>query len=80
MKGVSRWHYRPLKILLDLSVELLMFGKVIVEGLGSTNVDLESCPCHILTSMGGSKWAWGLTKHEVVIQINLCKAVDYTTV
>jgi hypothetical protein len=44
-----------------------MLGKIIVEGLGLTNVDLEPCPYQILTSMGRSKWVQGLTKHEVVI-------------
>jgi hypothetical protein len=30
-----------------------MLGKVVVDGLGLTNVDLDPCPYHILTSMDG---------------------------
>jgi hypothetical protein len=44
-----------------------MLGKVVVEGLGLTNVNLEPCPYQILTSMGRSERTQGITKHEVVI-------------
>jgi hypothetical protein len=37
-------------------------GKVVVGGVGLTNVDFDPCPYHILTFMGGSKKAQGLTK------------------
>jgi hypothetical protein len=30
--------------------------------------------------MGGSKRVWGITKHEVVIQVNLIKLVKYTMI
>jgi hypothetical protein len=31
----------------------LMLGKIIVNGFGLINVDLDPCPYHILTSIGG---------------------------
>jgi hypothetical protein len=34
MKGGSKRYYRPQNILLDLGVQPLMLGKVVVEGLG----------------------------------------------
>jgi hypothetical protein len=34
-----------------------MLGKVIIEGLGLTDVDLDPCPYQILTFIGGSKKA-----------------------
>jgi hypothetical protein len=55
-------------VLLDSGVQTLMLGKTIVDGLILTNADLDPCPYHILTSMGGSKKAQGLTKQEIVIQ------------
>jgi hypothetical protein len=42
------------------------------------DADLDPCPYHILTSMGGSKKTWRLTKQEIVIQVNPNKLVDYT--
>jgi hypothetical protein len=57
-----------------------MLGKIVVEGLALTDVDLEPCPYHILTLMGGSKRAQGITKHEVVIQVNTIRFIDYTMV
>jgi hypothetical protein len=57
-----------------------MLGKVVVDGLGLTNADLDPCPYHILTSMGGSKKAQGLTNQEIVIQINPNKPTNYTIV
>jgi hypothetical protein len=44
-----------------------MLGKVDVDGLGLTNVELDPCPYHILTSMGGSEKAQRLTKQDIVI-------------
>jgi hypothetical protein len=35
-----------------------MLGKAVVDGLGLTDVDLDPCPYHILTSMDG------LEKHD----------------
>jgi hypothetical protein len=32
-----------------------MLGKIVVDGLGLMDADLDPCPYHILTSMGGSK-------------------------
>jgi hypothetical protein len=55
-----------------------MLGKVVVDGLGLTNVDLDPCPYHILTSMGGLEKTRRLTKQEIVIQVNPNKLVDYT--
>jgi hypothetical protein len=46
-----------------------MLGKAIVDGLGLTDLNLYPCPYHILTSMGGSKKARGLTKQQIVIQL-----------
>lgn len=60
---------------MDSNVEPLMSGKTIVEGFGLINIDFKPCLCQILTSMGGSKNVWRLTKHEVVIQINLNKPI-----
>jgi hypothetical protein len=56
-----------------------MLGKVIVEGLRLIDVDLELCMYQILMLMGGSKKAQGITKHEVIIQVNPIRHVDYTT-
>jgi hypothetical protein len=55
-----------------------MLGKAVVEGLRLIDANLELCMYQILTSMGGSKKAWGITKHEVIIQINPIRLVDYT--
>jgi hypothetical protein len=49
-------------MLLDYGVQPLMLGKVVVDGLGLTYVDIDPCPYHILTSMGGPKKTQGLTK------------------
>jgi hypothetical protein len=49
-------------VLLDFGVQPLMLGKVVVDGLGLIDVDIDMCPYHILTSMGGSKKAQGLSK------------------
>jgi hypothetical protein len=57
LKGVFGQHYQPQRILLDSGDQLLMLGKGTMEGLGSTNANLESCPYAILTSMGGLEWA-----------------------
>jgi hypothetical protein len=43
MKGVSKQYYRPQKVFLDSQVQPLMLGKVIVEGLLMTDVNLEPC-------------------------------------
>jgi hypothetical protein len=53
---------QPFRVLLDFGVQPLMLGKVVVDGLGLTNVNLDPCLYHILTTMGGSKKALGLTK------------------
>lgn len=44
-----------------------MLAKVVMEGLGLTNANLEPCLYKILTSMGGLEKAWGLIKHEIEI-------------
>jgi hypothetical protein len=49
-------------VLLDFSAQPLMLGKVDVDGFGLTHVDLDPCPYHILTSMGGLEKAQGLTE------------------
>jgi hypothetical protein len=49
-----------------------MLGKV-VDGLGLIDVDLDPCPYQILTSMGGSKKARGLTKQKIMIHVNFNK-------
>jgi hypothetical protein len=33
--------YRPHKVLLDFNVQPLMLGKVVVDGLGLTNIDFD---------------------------------------
>jgi hypothetical protein len=52
LRGVLGQCYGSQRILLDLGVQLLMLGKVLEEGLGLINVDLELCPYSILMSMG----------------------------
>jgi hypothetical protein len=42
-------------MLLDFDVQTLMLGKIILHGLGLTNVDLDPCPYQVLTSMGRSE-------------------------
>jgi hypothetical protein len=49
-------------VLLDFSVQPLMLGKVVIEGLKLINVDLEPFPYQILTYMGGPQKEQGLTK------------------
>jgi hypothetical protein len=49
---------------LDSSAQPLMLGKVIVDGFGLINVNFHPCPYQILTSMGGLKKTWRLTKQE----------------
>jgi hypothetical protein len=39
-----------------------MLGKVVIDGIGLIGADLDPCPYHILTSMGGSEKAQGLVK------------------
>jgi hypothetical protein len=57
-----------------------MLGKTIVNDFGLIDVNLDPCPYQILTSMGGSEKAQGLTKHEIVIQININKPTNYIIV
>jgi hypothetical protein len=49
-------------VLLDFNVQPLMLGKTTINGLGLINVNLDPCPYHILTSMGGLEEARGLLK------------------
>ncbi len=77
MKGALTRQYQPLGVLLDFSVQPLMLGKVAIDGLGLIDVDLDPCPSHISTSMGGSKKAQGLTKQKIMIQVNSNKPADY---
>jgi len=67
-------------VLLDFGVQPLMLGKVVVDSFGLTDVNLDPCPYHILTSMDGLEIARGLTKQEIVIQINPNKLANYITV
>ncbi len=67
LKGASAQWYQPLKVLLDSNVQPLMLGKTIVDGLGLTDVNLDPCPYHILTSMGGLEKTRRLTKQQIVI-------------
>jgi hypothetical protein len=60
----------PTPILLDSSVQLLMLGTVAMEGFKMINANIKPCLYYILTSMGGLKKAWGLTKLNIVIQVN----------
>jgi hypothetical protein len=57
-----------------------MLGKTIVYGFGLIDVNLDPCPYENFTSMGGLEKAQGLTKHEIVIQINDNKPINYTIV
>jgi hypothetical protein len=54
--------------------------KLLLNGLGLINIDLDPCPYHILTSMGGSEKTQRLTKQEVVIRVNPNKPTNYTIV
>jgi hypothetical protein len=56
-----------------------MLSKAKMEGLGLINANFEPCLHQILTSMGMSKKAKRLTKQVIVIQINLNKLTNYTT-
>jgi len=55
------------KDFIGFSCSISDVGKMAMEGIGLTNANLEPCSYKILMSMGESKKAWGLTKHEVVI-------------
>jgi hypothetical protein len=48
--------------MLDSDVQPLMLGKIVVDGLGLTNANLDPCPYKNFTSMGGSNKAQRLTK------------------
>ncbi len=62
LKGALAQRYQPFRVLLDFGVQPLMLGKAIVNGLGLINVDLDPCPYHILTTMGGLEKTRRLTK------------------
>jgi hypothetical protein len=38
---------------LDFNAQPLMLGKIIIDGFGLIDANLDPCPYHILTSMGG---------------------------
>jgi hypothetical protein len=57
-----------------------MLGKTTIDDLGLTNVDFHPCPYHSLTLMGGLEKTWGLTKKEIVIQVNPNKPAYYIIV
>jgi hypothetical protein len=46
--------YRPNWVLLDFGAQPLMLGKVACIGLGIRRLELEPCPFHIQTSLGGA--------------------------
>jgi hypothetical protein len=60
--GVLSKRYQPYKVLLNSNVQPLMLGKTIVEGLGLINANFEPGMYQIMTSMGGLRKAWVLTK------------------
>ncbi len=41
LRGASTCHYRPHRVWLDSNVQPSMLGKVVVDGLGLTNVDFS---------------------------------------
>jgi hypothetical protein len=53
LKGALARRYQPLKVLLDYGVQPLMLSKTTIDGLGLIDGDIDPCPYHILTSMGG---------------------------
>lgn len=57
-----------------------MLGIVAMGGLGLTDANWEPCLYYILTTMGQLERVRGITKHEVIIQVNHVKLVDYTMV
>jgi hypothetical protein len=65
LRGASTHRYQPLQVSLAFSVQPLMLGKAIVDAFGLTNVDLDPCSYHILTSMGGSKKTRRLTEQQL---------------
>ncbi len=80
IKKASTCRYQLNKVLLDYSARPLMLGKVIIDGLGLTDVDFDPCPYQILTSMGGLKKTQWLIKQEIVIKFNPNKSTYYTIV
>jgi hypothetical protein len=46
------------------------------KGFRLINVNLKPCSYEIMTSMGMSKRAWALIKHEVVIQVVINKLAN----
>jgi hypothetical protein len=61
-------------VLLDSNV--LVLGKIAIDGLRLINVNFNPCPYQILASMGGLGKIQRLIKHEIVIQINPNKPID----
>jgi hypothetical protein len=57
-----------------------MLGKIVIDGLGLTYANFDPWPYQILTSMGGLKKAQGLTKQEIMIQVNPNKPTNYIIV
>jgi hypothetical protein len=69
----------PKYFVIHLGVQPLMLGKMTIKGFEFIKIDFKPCPYQILTSTSGSKKVQGLTKHEVVIQVNPKKLAYYTT-
>jgi hypothetical protein len=67
-------------MLFDSNAQPLMLGRVVVDGLGLTNVDIGPYSYHIFTSMGGLEKARKLTKQKIMIQVNLNKLTNFITV
>jgi hypothetical protein len=79
LKGALTRRCQPLRVL-DFDVQPLMLSKTIVEWSWIDQHDLDPCPYHILTSMGGLEKAQRLTKQEIMIEVNLNKPTNYTIV
>ncbi len=52
---------------------------MITKGFGLANANFKPCPYQNLPSVGGLEKVYGLTKHEIVIQINVKKPTYYPT-
>jgi hypothetical protein len=56
-----------------------MLGKVAIDGLGLTDVDLDPCPYEIFTSINGLEKSRRLIEQEIMIEGNTNKPINYTT-
>ena len=63
--GNSSIRATPLRVLLDSGAQPVMIGKRLADDLGLTVADFEPCPFTILTSLGGTERATGITRNPL---------------